>query len=236
MLYKQVEVVVFLMAIKCLYPNRVFLVRGNHEFRDTSESQGASSFKSNILRLLPHMGGTDSYASLVYAAIFDMFEYLPIAAVVNDRMLVIHGGIGDGSWGLRDLEYGIQRPLVSAHVNPIVMQALWSDPSDSDAEMARGVHGNPRGANIATFGPDITEKFCQRENLDVIVRSHQYVLEGFKCMHSGHLITLFSARDYLQQASRSRKHTPEHNCGALLLACPDESGAIRLRFKVLRGQ
>lgn len=106
------------MAIKCLYPNRVILVRGNHEFRDTSESQGASSFKSNILRLLPHEGGPESYASHVYAAIFDMFEYLPIAAVVNDRMLVIHGGIGDGSWGLKDLEYGIHRPLVSAHVNP----------------------------------------------------------------------------------------------------------------------
>lgn len=119
---------------------------------------------------------------------------------------------------------------------PTVLQALWSDPSDSDAEMARGVHGNSRGHGIPTFGPDVTEKFCERENLDVIVRSHQYVAEGYKCMHSGHLITLFSARDYLQQASRYRKSNQEYNCGALLLACPDEHCDIRVRFKVLRGQ
>ena len=66
--------------------------------------------------------------------------------------------------------------------------------------MARGVHGNPRGDGVATFGPDVTERFCERENLDLIIRSHQYVPEGYKIMHSGHLITLFSARDYLEQS------------------------------------
>lgn len=69
--------------------------------------------------------------------------------------------------------------------------------------MARGVHGNARGHDVTTFGPDITHKFCEREGIDVIIRSHQYVPEGYKVMHSGHLVTLFSARDYLQQSSRS---------------------------------
>ena len=65
--------------------------------------------------------------------------------------------------------------------------------------MARGVHGNPRGDDVATFGPDVTERFCEREMIDLVIRSHQYVPEGYKVMHSGHLITLFSARDYLEQ-------------------------------------
>ena len=82
--------------------------------------------------------------------------------------------------------------------------------------MARGVHGNSRGHDVATFGPDITDKFCNREGIDVIIRSHQYVPEGYKVMHSGHLITLFSARDYLQQGSRTT--VPRHlrnNCVSL---------------------
>ena len=39
-----------------------------------------------------------------------------------------------------------------------LLQLFWSDPSDSDAEMARGVHSNPgrgagkNGAQIVTFG------------------------------------------------------------------------------------
>ncbi len=107
----------------------------------------------------------------------------------------------------------------------MALQALWSDPSDSDAEMSWGVHDNPRGQDIATFGADVTKAFCVREKIHVIVRSHQYVSEGYKCMHSGHLITVFSARDY--EARRQ-------NSGALLLACPDDSGAVRLRFKTLR--
>mmetsp|Transcript_1433 Transcript_1433/g.2323 ORF Transcript_1433/g.2323 Transcript_1433/m.2323 type:complete len:229 (+) Transcript_1433:300-986(+) len=222
------------MAMKCLYPSRVFLVRGNHEFRDVSERQGADSFKRNVAELLPaHLDAT--CAPRVYSSIFDFFEYLPLAALVSEKMLVLHGGVGDGSWGLSALLNEVERPLVSANV-PFIKQCLWSDPSDSDAEMARGVHGNPRGEDVATFGPDITQLFCARENIDLIVRSHQYVPEGYKVMHSGHLITLFSARDYLQQGARRAVASSLRNHAALLLAAPDDSGAVRVRFKVLRGQ
>jgi hypothetical protein len=101
--------------------------------------------------------------------------------------------------------------------------------------MPSQVHGNPRGSDVATFGPDISRGFCQREGVDIIIRSHQYVPEGYKIMHGGRLITLFSARDYLQQALLIPVPREMRNNAALILAAPDESGAIRLRFKVLRG-
>ena len=46
----------------------------------------------------------------VYEAIHETFDWLPLAALVGDKMLVLHGGIGDGSWGLKEL-YDVQRPL-----------------------------------------------------------------------------------------------------------------------------
>ena len=89
--------------------------------------------------------------------------------------------------------------------------------------MAQGVHGNPRGTGIATFGPDITAAFCRREGVAVVIRSHQYVREGVKFMHGGRLITVFSARNYLGAGSA--------NDGGLLLVAPDEEGNLRIRSK-----
>jgi len=141
----QLEVVLLLMAIKCLYPTRMYMVRGNHEFSDTSESQ-TESFKRNV----SHLFITPQLGAKVYASIFDMFEFLPLAAIVCDKMLVLHGGLGDGSWCLDDLR-AVQRPLKSAFMQ-IVRDIVWSDPSDSDSDMAKGVHGNVRGHDVATFG------------------------------------------------------------------------------------
>ena len=121
-----------LMALKCVYPTRIFLVRGNHEFRDVSEQQGDASFKTHVTSLLansdtagrgslgvsPRPDVSANSASLrVYNAIFDVFEYLPLAALVSGKLLVVHGGIGDGSWGLADLA-AVARPLVSAFSYP----------------------------------------------------------------------------------------------------------------------
>ena len=121
-----------LMALKCVYPTRIFLVRGNHEFRDVSEQQGDASFKTHVTSLLANSdtagrGGlgasprpdvsANSASSRVYNAIFDVFEYLPLAALVSGKLLVVHGGIGDGSWGLADLA-AVARPLVSAFSYP----------------------------------------------------------------------------------------------------------------------
>ena len=58
------------------------------------------------------------------------------------------------------------------------LQALWSDPSDSDGVMANGVHLNDRDGQegrIKLFGPDVTATFCKRERLQVTVKWHAHV-------------------------------------------------------------
>jgi hypothetical protein len=109
------------------------------------------------------------------------------------------------------------------------MNALWSDPSDSDAVMRSGVHANEaRGGSrsvIKRFDRNITAGFCARENIQLVVRSHQFVPEGYRIMHSGHLVTVFSARNY---------HDSETNSGALLLVAYDHENNLRVRPKVFK--
>jgi len=215
----QLEVVCLLFALKTAYPAQIFLVRGNHEFRGMNEYMEEDGFYQHMQKQLPKQWET------VYETLHSTFDWLPIAALVGGVVLVLHGGIGDGSWCVKDLEQ-VQRPF-EQETEGCVLDALWSDPTDSDDLMRWGVHENLErgsGAGVAEFGPDVTADFCRRDNLSLIVRSHQYVRQGYKVMHGGHLITLFSARNYFGE---------ESNDGAMLLLTPDVNGHLRVHAKRL---
>lgn len=218
----QLEVVLLLFALKTVYPSQVFLVRGNHEFRDMSEGMEEDGFLFHMQQQLP------TRWSFCYEAVHQAFDWLPLAALVGGVVLVLHGGIGDGSWGLKDLEQ-IERPL-KWELSGCVLDALWSDPTDSDDWMNWGVHANEErglGSGVTEFGPDVTAQFCRREGLSLIIRSHQYVRQGYKVMHGGHLITLFTARNYFGEVGQ------ESNDGAMLLLAPDINGHLRVHPKRL---
>ena len=87
------QVVCGLFALKVMYPSRVFLVRGNHEFQDVSEgmddgASGHGSFRQAVQRRLP------AEWQSVYTAVFQAFEMLPLAAMLENKILVLHGGLG----------------------------------------------------------------------------------------------------------------------------------------------
>ena len=92
--------------------------------------------------------------------------------------------------------------------------------------MRRGVHGSDRGENIPEFGADVTAAFCEANGLSLVIRSHQYVRMGYKVMHGGRLITLFSARNYFSSDGQT-------NDGAMLLLTPDPNGHLRVHPKRL---
>ena len=101
----QLEVVVLLFALKAMFPSQVFLVRGNHEFRDMNESMGEDGFQAHVGARLPAAGAR------VYEAVHLTFDWLPLGALVAGTVLVVHGGVGDGSWGLRELRQARAAPL-----------------------------------------------------------------------------------------------------------------------------
>jgi diadenosine tetraphosphatase ApaH/serine/threonine PP2A family protein phosphatase len=164
-----------------------------------------------------------------------VFSWLPLAALLEQEgtlpVLVLHGGIGDGSWDVRDIEAHAPRPWAdpndpaSAAVPGWMFNMLWSDPSDTDAVSQMGVHPSSRGAGrIVRFGEDVTRTFCARNGLGLIVRSHEMAQEGYKVQHSGRLVTVFSARNYTGALA---------NDSAILLFARDGDGNLRMRAKKL---
>ena len=67
---------------------------------------------------------------------------------------------------------------------------LWSDPDD-----ANGYSLSPRGAGWL-FGPDVARAFNHRNNISFIARAHQLVLEGYREMFDGAVVTVWSAPNY----------------------------------------
>jgi diadenosine tetraphosphatase ApaH/serine/threonine PP2A family protein phosphatase len=218
----QLEVVTLLFALKVAYPSRVFLIRGNHEFRGMNKRMGTEGFYKHCRE--ERFIGRPDFGNSVFQNIHAAFDYLPLAAVVSQSVLVLHGGLGDGTWSLDDLR-AVQRPIGDENDLPnCVSHALWSDPTDSDALMMRGVHANARGPGCVMFGMDVTDKFCADNKLQLVIRSHQYMDKGFKVMHGGRMITVFSARNYCDD---------RENDGAFLLLADDEQGNLRVRAKTL---
>jgi len=131
---------------------------------------------------------------------FEMtFRWLPLAVLVSDRILCVHGGIGMIET-LEDIE-SIERPCdvvcdMGMEMNEQqkkVVDLLWSDPAEKDTDI--GFQPNKRGVSCV-FGSDIVRNFCKRNSLDLIIRGHQVVKDGFEYFAGGHLITLFSATNY----------------------------------------
>ena len=92
-----------------------------------------------------------------------------------------------------------------------MVDILWSDPTDSDNEL--GILPNtirdPGGTgNIVKFGPDRVQHFLTQNNLSMIIRAHECVMDGFERFASGQLITVFSATDYCGR---------HKNAGAILI-------------------
>lgn len=129
---------------------------------------------------------------------------------------------------LQDLSR-IPRPLQHDLLDNIVANVLWSDPSESDSVMDSGVHANldrDGGAGVVKrFDKNVTKGFCAREGIQLIIRGHQFVPEGYRIMHGGRLITVFSARNYFERQT---------NNGALLLIAHDHEGNLRVRPKTLQ--
>ena len=67
---------------------------------------------------------------------------------------------------------------------------MWSDP-----EEMQGWGVSPRGAGFL-FGKDKVDEFNHKNNIDLIARAHQLVMEGYKEMFNKQLVTVWSAPNY----------------------------------------
>ena len=202
---KGCEIISTLLAFKILYPNAVFLNRGNHEARAQNawmgfEEELLSKYgrKQDSVRMLP----ADKHASLkLYTLCQSMFDSLPLCALIQKRVFVCHGGLFRNKVSLnhlRKINRKREPPLEGYSMeDKIYEDLLWSDPRPTSTypRPLEERRASDRGAGCE-FGYRVTDQFCAHNQVALVVRSHECVPEGFEVLHHGRLITIFSASRY----------------------------------------
>nr|XP_016484299.1 PREDICTED: serine/threonine-protein phosphatase BSL3-like isoform X1 [Nicotiana tabacum] len=191
------ETITLLLALKVEYPLNVHLIRGNHEASDINALFG---FR---IECIERMGERDGIWA--WHRFNRLFNWLPLAALIEKKIICMHGGIGRSINHVEQIE-NIQRPITMDAGSIVLMDLLWSDPTENDS--VEGLRPNARGPGLVTFGPDRVMEFCNNNDLQLIVRAHECVMDGFERFAQGHLITLFSATNYCGTAN---------NAGAILV-------------------
>jgi len=174
----QLESISALLKAKIENPSKLILLRGNHESRSMNLYYG---FYDVVL---------SRYSQALYELFVDVFSKMPVCAVLDGKIICLHGGIAEGLESieqLRKLPKGDDDP-----VDPIYVQVLWNDPDESVASFAPSY----RGPGIRLFGASVLENFLKKNGLKMLVRAHEPQPEGFRFMFGNRLLSLFSCRYY----------------------------------------
>lgn len=177
---KSLEVICLLMAYKIKYPENIFLLRGNHECASINRIYG---FYDECKRRL---------SIKIWKTFIECFRCLPLAAVIEDKIFCVHGGISPDLMSMQQI-LSIQRPT-DIPDSGLVCDLLWSDPDRNITEW----NENDRGVSF-TFGRRIVQLFLDRFELDLICRGHQVVEDGYEFFAHRRLVTIFSAPNYFNE-------------------------------------
>jgi serine/threonine-protein phosphatase 2A catalytic subunit len=165
--------VTLLVALKIRYPQRITILRGNHESRQITQVYG---FYDECLRKYGNAN--------VWKSFTDLFDFLPLTALIDNQIFCLHGGLSPSIDTLDNIK-SIDRVQEVPHEGPMC-DLLWSDPDD---RCGWGI--SPRGAGY-TFGQDISEAFNHNNGLTLIARAHQLVMEGYSWSQDRNVVTIFS--------------------------------------------
>ncbi|KAK8504493.1 hypothetical protein V6N12_017772 [Hibiscus sabdariffa] len=172
-----IETICLLLAYKLKFPDNVFLLRGNHECASINRIYG---FYDECKR---------RFNVRLWKVFTDCFNCLPVSAVVDDKILCMHGGLSPDMQSLDQIR-AIERPT-DVPDQGLLCDLLWADP-DRDIS---GWGENDRGVSY-TFGADKVAEFLKKHELDLICRAHQVVEDGYEFFAERQLVTIFSAPNY----------------------------------------
>lgn len=181
-----VEVITIILALMLMYPNTLYLLRGNHESESMNSIYG---FRRELL--------LSNYSNDLFVHFNHIFDLLPLAAILSHKYFCVHGGLPDIQ--SFDEIRSIERPA-SPLTNSLVQDLIWSDPSSSHPGFSPSRRGS--GKN---FGKAIINKYLNDFNLKGIFRAHQCITSGVEQFDDTPLYTIFSCSNYC--------FTYNNNCG-----------------------
>lgn len=176
-----------LFAYKISDPRTTYLLRGNHESRNMTES---FTFREEVL---------SHYDLEVYDLFMEVFDALPIAARVGDDYFCMHGGIGPE---IRQIEMINKHDrFVETPLDGVLCDLVWADPQKDEKAHKNWTENKSRDCSYF-FGREPARKLLDENNLRTIIRGHQSQNKGYKqhCWDGESepplVITIFSAPNY----------------------------------------
>jgi diadenosine tetraphosphatase ApaH/serine/threonine PP2A family protein phosphatase len=176
--FNSVETFQLLMCLKLRYPGHITLLRGNHETRQITTVYGF--YDENMRKY----GNSNPWKYCV-----EVFDHLGIGAVVEGKIFCIHGGLSPDIKSLDQIRL-FERRIEVPHEGSF-SDLMWSDPADIETWAL-----SPRGAGWL-FGSKVTEEFNHINDLKLVARAHQLVMDGFQYwFKEDSLVTVWSAPNY----------------------------------------
>jgi diadenosine tetraphosphatase ApaH/serine/threonine PP2A family protein phosphatase len=209
------ECIAYLFALKLLHPDKIFLLRGNHETRDVNGWEEHYGKRSFIFQCRERFG--DDLGYKIWENVNCVFDRLPLAAVIDQDIFCVHGGIprpipnsGHGS-RIQDIlsvskVAGINPPYEhedDAHAQ-ISSDCIWSDPASEEQERTgldpnTGYGESLRGGGAICFGHKAVNDFLAQHGFSYIMRAHEAHAEGVAVSKGGKVFTIFStSKDHNQ--------------------------------------
>lgn len=175
---QSLETILLLLCYKIKYPNNFFMLRGNHESANVTRMYG---FYDECKR---------RKNTKVWKSFIDVFNCLPFAAVINNKIFCVHGGISPDLKSVRQIANDVHRPT-DIPDEGLITDLLWSDPHPGISDWSL----NDRGVSY-TFSKKNVLDFCTEFKFDLIVRGHMVVEDGYEFFARKKLVTVFSAPNY----------------------------------------
>ena len=181
---QSLETICLLFAYKIKFPENFFLTRGNHECASINRIYG---FYDECKK---------RYSIKLWKIFTDCFNCLPVACLLDDKILCMHGGLSAELEKVEQIKE-IVRPS-DVPEQGLLCDLLWSDPEENP----NGFGPNDRGVSV-TFNSKIVSNFLKNNDLDLICRAHQVVEEGYEFFANRMLVTVFSAPNYCGEFDNS---------------------------------
>ena len=170
------ELLCLLLVYKIKYPDSIYLLRGNHETAGVNSEYGFIDEMRHKFKTMD-----------LYNRCNDLFRYFPIAALVENRLFCVHGGLAPALETISQLDELERR--VEPELTSLLCNILWSDPSD----VTSWARSERRSGYL--FGDPQATAFLEKNNLQSVVRSHEMV-DGYKTQFDGKVITVWNAPNY----------------------------------------
>ena len=167
-----------LLALKAKYPASITLLRGNHESRTVSNQYG---FYDETIK---KYGNANPWKYCT-----EVFDYLGLGAIVDQKIFCLHGGLSPEVKSIDEIRNIDRRQEIPQ--SGVMCDLMWSDPETIETWAM-----SPRGAGWL-YGSKVVTEFNHINDLDLIARAHQLVMDGFKFWFKDeNLVTVWSAPNY----------------------------------------